>query len=252
MVDLTAAYDEVRERLSETVLGLEGHLSSAPVRACPGWTVHDVVAHHVGVVVDASTGNAPEVPAEVDFVRDFDQVINTVFADLSGRQVWERAGRGIAELLSEWSSASEALWSIYRGERPDPGFPIAPEVGQGVVMNDVIVHEGDIRQALGLPPAPETPALSLSLNNYAFMASLHLHAAGVAALKLSYDGREKVIGPGEPSATLRGTRHDLVRTLAARRSREQILAMDWEGDPAPYLDLLPAYGVVDPEDADVL
>src|SRR5690349_11801218 len=107
MVDLTAAYDEVRERFSETVLGLEAHQSSVPVRACPGWTVHDVLAHHVGVVVDASTGNAPEVPAEVDFVRDFDQVVNTVFADLSGRQVRERASRGIAELVSEWSAASD-------------------------------------------------------------------------------------------------------------------------------------------------
>ncbi len=251
MVDLTAAYDEVRERFSAVALGLDHAQAELPVRSCPGWSVHDVLAHHVGVITDASTGNAPEIPEGVDFLRDFDQVIGTVFADMSARQVRERASVPVAQLVDEWGSASRLVWSMFRGERPVAAFPIPPEVAPSVVMNDVIVHEGDVRAALGLEPAPETTALSLALTNYSFMAAVKVQAAGLPALRLRYDDREKVIGAGEPVATLAGSRHDLVRVLASRRSREQILAMDWEGDPSPYGDLLPAYGVVDPGDADV-
>lgn len=250
MVDLTAAYDEVRERFSATVLGLDDDQARLPVRSCPGWSVHDVLAHHVGVITDASTGNAPEIPEDVDFLRDFDQVIGTVFADMSARQVRERAAVSVAELVDEWGSASPVLWSMFRGERPAAPFPISPDVAPSVAMNDVVVHEGDVRAALGLGPAPETTALSLAVANYSFMAAVKVQSAGLPALRLRYDDREKVIGAGDPVATLTGSRHDLVRVLASRRSREQILAMEWVGDPAPYVDLLPAYGVVVTGDAD--
>ncbi len=252
MVDLTAAYDEVRERFSATALGLDDAQAGLALRSCPGWSVHDVVAHHVGVISDASTGNAPEIPDGVDFLRDFDQVIGTVFADMSARQVRERSSRSVVELVDEWGSASSILWSMFRGERPVAPFPITPDVAPSVAINDVVVHEGDVREALGLGPAPETTALSLALTNYSFMAAVKVQSAGLPALRLRYEDREKVIGAGEPVATLTGTRHDLVRVLASRRSREQILAMEWDGDPSPYVDLLPAYGVVESGDADLV
>jgi hypothetical protein len=34
----------------------------------------------------------------------------------------------------------------------------------------------------------------------------------------------------------------MFRALAGRRSRDQILAMAWDGDPEPYLPMIPAYG----------
>lgn len=120
------------------------------------------------------------------------------------------------------------------------------------MINDVVVHEGDIRLAIGLPLADETPALALALGNYALMASPRLQKAGLGAIRLEYgQGRGKIVGTGEPVMTLRGTRNDLVRTIASRRSREQILAMDWSGDPTDYLDVLPVYGAAEPADADV-
>ena len=252
MIDVRAAYDEVAERIADVVLELDTSGSSAPVRSCPGWTVHDVLAHHVGAVVDASTGNAPEIPAGLDFHRDFDEVIGTVFADVSARQVAERATRSIGDLVAEWRPAARTAWAICLGELPDRGYPIPAAVLQGVMVNDAVVHEGDVRQALGLPPAPESAALSVALSGYALLASTHLQKAGLGAISLEYDGREKLLGTGDPVLTLRAPRHDLVRVLAGRRSREQILAMDWDGDPTDHADHLSAYGVVSPEDADVL
>lgn len=73
--------------------------------------------------------------------------------------------------------------------------------------------------------------------------------AGLGAFRLEYSGHEKVVGNGDPAVTLPGTRNDLVRTIASRRSREQILAMNWDGDPTDDADVLPVFGAADPADA---
>ncbi len=222
MINVTAAYQEVADRLAATVLELTDEQAAASVRSCPGWTVRDVLAHHVGATVDFTTGKAPEVP-----------------------------GRGrIHPRLRQRHRQPPPHGRSFAGKLPASGFPIEPAIGQGVLINDVVVHEGYVRLALGLPPADETPALALSLSNYGLTASIHLQNAGLGAVRLEYERREKILGTGNPVVTLRGTRNDLVRTLASRRSREQILAMDWDGDPTEYVDLLPAYGVVNPDDAD--
>ena len=50
------------------------------------------------------------------------------------------------------------------------------------------------------------------------------------------------MGEGASGATLTASRWEFLRVVAGRRSRAQIAAMDWTGDPEPYLALLPAYG----------
>lgn len=195
--------------------------------------------------MDFALGNAPDVSAGVDFV-----VLGTAFASLAARQVTERASRSVSEIVAEWESVLPVTWAIICGELPSVGLPIDSRIGQAVMINDVVVHEGDVRLAIGLPLADETPALALALANYVLMASPRLTKAGLSAIRLQYDGREKIVGTGDPVLTLRGTRNDLVRTIASRRSREQILAMDWDGDPTDYVDVLPVYGPADPADAD--
>ena len=56
------------------------------------------------------------------------------------------------------------------------------------------------------------------------------------------DGQERVLGEGDPAATVTADRFELVRMFGGRRSRAQILAASWSGDPTPYLPLIPAYG----------
>ena len=71
---------------------------------------------------------------------------------------------------------------------------------------------------------------------------MKLAAAGLPPLRLRYGGKERIIGDGEPAAIVSADRYELVRALSGRRSRDQILAYEWEGDPWPYVDLIPAYG----------
>lgn len=124
--------------------------------------MRDVLAHHVGLTVDFASGKALEVSAGVDV-----GVLGNAFADLAARQVAERASRSVSEFVAEWESAIPVTRAIMRGELPFAGPPIENEIGQAVMSNDVVVHEGDVRLAPGLSLADETPALALALGNYA-------------------------------------------------------------------------------------
>jgi len=61
---------------------------------------------------------------------------------------------------------------------------------------------------------------------------------------LAYDGKERRLGEGPEGATLTADRHELVRVLAGRRTRGQILELAWDGDPTPFVDVLSEYGPV--------
>ena len=52
------------------------------------------------------------------------------------------------------------------------------------------------------------------------------------------DGTEFVLGDGDPSATLRVSDYELLRIFSGRRSRAQLDAAGWTGDPTPFVDHL--------------
>ena len=87
--------------------------------------------------------------------------------------------------------------------------------------------------------------MSVALASYAAALALRLGMRGVPPLRLRYGEKERMVGEGAPGATLSGDRFEIFRALAGRRSAAQMLAMDWEGDPTPYVELVPAYGPPD-------
>lgn len=244
MIEASLAYADVHERLSGVLDGVAEDRADAPVPACPGWSVRDVLAHHCGVVVDTVSGNLAEFVEGLDLLEQWrDQDVARARDALTARQVIERKGRSLRSLLEEWREATETLLPMLRGEQPLPER--VPSIFTGVVINDVVVHEGDIRIALGLDRAPDGPAMSLALAGYGFSLDLRLRALGLPPLALDYDGKHRQLGgEGQPGATLRATRFDLVRTFASRRTAEEILEFDWSGDPEPLLAILPEYGPI--------
>jgi hypothetical protein len=58
-IDGGAAYVEVQARLIGAV-ETPGADVGVAVPACPGWSVHDVLAHHVGVVAGVAAGDLGE------------------------------------------------------------------------------------------------------------------------------------------------------------------------------------------------
>jgi hypothetical protein len=194
-------------------------------------------------VVDAITGNVAELNGSDLLYQWRDQDVARARDSLTGREVAERVGRSLPSLVEEWRDATTALMPIMRGERPFPE-PV-PSIFSGVLINDVVVHEGDIRLALGLQPVERGAALSLAIAGYGFSLDYRIRALGLAPLMLEYDDRQRRFGgDADVGATLRASRYELIRCLASRRAASDIRNYEWTGDPEPYIPILPEYGPV--------
>src|SRR5438132_11341602 len=80
-------YAEGRRRITQLVQEAGDAGAQTPVPTCPGWTVHDVIAHVTGVCADVLAGNIEGVATD----------------PWTEAQVLERKDRAMAELVAEWS-----------------------------------------------------------------------------------------------------------------------------------------------------
>jgi uncharacterized protein (TIGR03083 family) len=190
-----------RTRITEVMRDVDDATAgSTTVPTCPAWSVHDVLAHVVGIPTDILAGNVegaasdPWTAAQVDARRD----------------------ATIADLLAEWDANAPQVEAIV-----DDFGPTGVQL-----LFDLTTHEHDIRLALGLPPLRDLPA--------------HLAVTGFVFSTLGGEGLRVVAPEGtfllgEPTATLTAPLFDLLRAISGRRSEAQIRAMQWEGDPMPHL-----------------
>ena len=215
-LDLAGLYRDTRERLTALVSGLDGAALATPVPACPGWEVQDVVAHLAAVVEDALAGRLTGPPSEAE----------------TAVQVARYKGRPMTQTLTGWATGAPQF------EEAISAFNIPPAV------IDVASHEQDIRGALGLPGARDNEAIQQ-------MAGwLLARLRTPVPVCVTVEDAEFRAGPeGEPVLGLRTTRFEAFRWRMGRRSREQLAALDWSGDPAPVLDHLVVFG---PARADIV
>jgi uncharacterized protein (TIGR03083 family) len=207
--DLARLYRDTRERLTSLVSGLNGPALATPVPACPGWEVADVVAHLAAIVEDALAGRLTGPPSEAE----------------TAVQVARYKGRPMSRTLAGWTAGAP------RFEEVISTFDIPPAV------IDVASHEQDIRGALGLPGARDNEAIRQ-------MAGWLLERLRTPVpVCVTVEDAQFRAGPdGDPVLGLRTTRFDAFRWRMGRRSRGQLAALDWSGDPAPVLDHLVVFG----------
>jgi uncharacterized protein (TIGR03083 family) len=207
--DLARLYRDTRERLTSLVSGLDGPALATPVPACPGWEVADVVAHLAAIVEDALAGRLTGPPSEAE----------------TAVQVARYKGRPMSRTLAGWTAGAP------RFEEVISAFDIPPAV------IDVASHEQDIRGALGLPGARDNEAIRQ-------MAGWLLERLRTPVpVCVTVEDAQFRAGPdGDPVLGLRTTRFDAFRWRMGRRSRGQLAALDWSGDPAPVLDHLVVFG----------
>ncbi len=190
------SYRQVRQNVLELLRSTAAD-GSAPVPSCPEWTLRGLVAHLVGVAATAigRLSGWPSAEPHSSTGMDVPALLDT----------WERLGAE-ADLLLE-----------VRGGR----------AGSILVM-DAFTHELDIRYAIGaeLPLAhPAFPgAFEVLINGFAASVTDH----GLPALRLSAGSTRWTVGDGTPAATVTATRYDLYRSLAGRRSHEQIADLGWD------------------------
>lgn len=212
-------YADVRARVTELVRGLDPDGLAARVPGCPGWTVQEVVAHLAGVVTDVVAGNVAGAGSD----------------EWTARQVAEREGRSLDDLIAEWTGQSALMES---------GLDAAPKAVSRTLLVDLVTHEHDIRGAVGIPGGTDSEAYAIARKGYHVGLAKVIEERGMPGLRLTApDGWEFDAGPAPAAASVAAPRsYDLFRALSGRRSRGQVLAYDWEGDPEPYLEVFSRFG----------
>ncbi|MEH3157153.1 MAG: maleylpyruvate isomerase family mycothiol-dependent enzyme [Gordonia paraffinivorans] len=197
------------------VIGLVGAATSAAVEsrvpACPDWTVRDLLSHMVGIGADVVAGHEPD---------DHNQ-------DWTAAQVDARRDRDVAELIAEWRGLTDPMVEHLRtaGDRP---------------VNDITIHEQDLRGALRIHGATDTPAAHHVRDRFA--GRLGDRLGDLPVLELRGSGWTWRSGEGDPAVVVAASDADLARALVSRRSAAQLRAWTITGDVTAHLDAFAILG----------
>ncbi len=203
--DVGDRYRSARLRLDALARSFDGPEWDLPVASCPGWRVRDVLAHLVGIIEDAFAGRLTGPPPP----------------DQTAEQVERHRHDDPVRLLAAWSELA-------------PGFEAAlSDLGRWPAFFDVLSHEHDVRAAVG----------DRSFRDHAdvALAADLLTASLPPGVRFVVDGRVRGEA-ADPAAVLTTTSFEVLRLRLGRRSRQQVLAMAWTGDPRPFVDQLAVFG----------
>jgi uncharacterized protein (TIGR03083 family) len=217
--DFAAAYDAVRQRLAAEPLA--DH-STVAVTACPGWSVHDVVAHLAGLCEDwvgqRFDGYASDGWTATQVARFADRPMDEIFA------AWSAAAVAFADLPEDTFVGRPARWAF----------------------GDAVVHEADLRGVTGLGRVPEEAVLLSLPGAIARWRGVLQEANAPTLLVRAPGGHEWWLGPrdaarDEAAVVVETPVYELFRALAGRRSTEQVREWTWSADPQAILDSGLAY-----------
>ena len=152
-VDHGALYAHLRGELLALLRSRPGADLDIAVPATPDWTVHDVVAHLVGITADLNAGRFPSGGE----------------GDWTDAQVAARSRATLDELAAEWEDEAPTFEDGLR--------LLGEELGRHFVA-DLVVHATDVRSALGLPSPWDPVALDAALAHYLGAAHERLEAGG--------------------------------------------------------------------------
>jgi hypothetical protein len=122
MTDPLALYRSARTRMLQLTTEAGAAARRVTVPACPDWSAHDLIAHCVSMPAAIAAGDLPG--------DDLDGWLDAIRA--------ARADHSIEELAAEWESVDDTIAAMVSG-------------GGGVLLDDLVVHEHDLRGALGRP-----------------------------------------------------------------------------------------------------
>ncbi|HEU4999804.1 MAG TPA: maleylpyruvate isomerase family mycothiol-dependent enzyme [Lapillicoccus sp.] len=210
-MDETVEWVDAQARVIALVRELDQQAAEQRVPACPDWTVRDLLSHMVGLGVDVLAGDEP----------------NDHNATWTQRQVDQRRGRSVADLVAEWESVTEPMTAYFRERSSRP-------------LGDLVIHEQDLRGALGVPGAQDTAGLAAIRDR--MLRRFAASAAGRPPIALVGPRWGWTSGDGEPAVVVQAPDFDLARALMARRSAAQLRAWTTKGDVDAYLPAFATLG----------
>ena len=205
-IDHAAIYHGVRLRITNLVRDLPADTLDSIAPATPAWRLRDIVAHLAGGTADIASGNLEGVASD----------------EWTRAQVDARRETPIEEVLDEWARCSGII---------EPMIPNFDPLMRAMALTDAVTHEHDVRGALCMPGERDSDAVAYAFRGVSGAIGAQRDDSG--ALRILHDAGETVVGSGEPGATLRTSRFEIVRAAVGRRSCDQIAAWDWEGDARP-------------------
>jgi hypothetical protein len=171
------------------------------------------IAHLSGVVADALAGRMEGVTTD----------------PWTQRQVDERADWPLDRIVDEWNGNAEVFEAALGPSTPPP------------LIIDITSHELDVRGALGDAGARQSDGVAFAVHAV-LDGRTGSWPPDVPSVHLTCGHETWVLGPGEPAATLATGEFELVRWLLGRRSRRQVRALPWRGDPGAAIDELTVFG----------
>jgi uncharacterized protein (TIGR03083 family) len=207
-------YRSTRVRTQSLLGALDAEQWSLPVPACPGWDVHAVLAHLVGVIEDSAGGRLDGPPGP----------------EQTAEEVARHGATPPAELLRRWTELSPDFEALVTSGSIWPAF------------FDVLSHEHDVHGALGSRGDRDSDEVRLAAKLLARSIDLGRPVridTGSGVLTTAVDGEDPLV--------LRASSFEVVRFRLGRRSREQVLAMDWSEDPGDLVDRLFVFGPAVPD-----
>ena len=209
---VATAYAGTRRRIIELLQETDEADHGRRVPACPDWTVHEVASHVTGVCDDILEGNLEGVATD----------------PWTRAQVERYSDTPLQAVLDHWEEVGTTI---------DGLIPAFPGSAAAQMVFDVTNHEHDLRGALGRPGGQDSDGVEVGVAFTTGAMDGFVRAHGLPPLEIRAGARSYRAGEGEAVTTLTATPFDVLRSLAGRRTIDQIRALDWDGDPEPYLGI---------------
>jgi uncharacterized protein (TIGR03083 family) len=224
-----AAYKAGQQRVSAFVADKD---PDRIVPACPDWSVTDVVRHLAGISSDATN-------------LVFDGFASDEWTDA---QVSSRRQMSMDQVLDEWDStidtAVETFGKVEELEIPDTIDsalgPMPKRVLPATAVSDILHHEFDIRNAFGDTSGRDLLEVHQMAGGHVRSLRPYFAMRGLPTIRIeSTDAGEGWnVGRDEPVAVGRSTSFEILRGIGGRRTRDEMLAWEWEGDAEQFVDAM--------------
>ena len=218
---LDVIYRDARHRVTELAAALSTDELQRVVPATPAWSLHNLLSHLVGGASDAARGRVEGAPGDA----------------WTARHVAERHDAPLDELLAEWGRLGPVIEAGLVGQTFN-----GPNIAA-----DLICHEADIHEALGLARPDRAHWYEPFLPVMMLLLGQRLHGITSVVVRAEYED-EWHCGSGDTTVTLHADGYELLRAMFSRRSRRQIRAWDWA--PPPDGQIVDAFGFFGPRDDD--
>ena len=107
-----------------------------------------------------------------------------------------------------------------------------------MAISDILHHEFDLRNAYGDTAGRDIMDIHFAAAGHVRSIRSLFSANDLETIRIEStdSGMGWDIGHGPPVAVMRAPSFQIMRAIGGRRTKAEIRAMGWEGDPEPYLD----------------